>query len=66
MSLKKKLDKYLNVEKAEKEFKKTMENIELEKNDTPAMIIAAFLVFTPVLILVMSFFYGLFWILYLR
>lgn len=59
-----KLDRNLRVEETEKRFRTQIENTPLEKKDLPAMIIAAFLVLLPavlitfgVIVLVMYFFF---------
>lgn len=46
---KKRIDKLIDVKKAEEELKKPMEE-PLEKGDLPAMLLAAFLVFFPIVI----------------
>ncbi|MFI3231387.1 MAG: hypothetical protein R3Y29_07570 [bacterium] len=66
MSLKNKLNNCIDIEKIERESEQNTDKIELEKNDGPAIIIAGFLVFTPVIILVSTFFYALVWFIYLR
>lgn len=47
----KKLDRNLRVEDSEKEFRSRIKDTPLEKNDLPAMIIAAFLVILPAVLL---------------
>lgn len=47
----KKLDRNLRVEDSEKEFRNRIKDTPLEKKDLPAMIIAAFLVILPVVLL---------------
>jgi len=54
----KKIRRVLDVKKAEE---KGMAE-ELEKGDIPAMIIAAFLVFTPVILLLIGIVWGLYWL----
>ena len=54
----KKIRRVLDVKKAEE---KGMTE-ELEKGDIPAMIIAAFLVFTPVILLIIGIVWGLYWL----
>lgn len=54
----KKIRRVLDVRKAEE--KELTE--ELEKGDIPAMIIAAFLVFTPVILLLIGIVWGLYWL----
>jgi bifunctional DNA-binding transcriptional regulator/antitoxin component of YhaV-PrlF toxin-antitoxin module len=54
----KKIRRVLNVKKSEeKEFTE-----ELEKGDIPAMLIAAFLVFTPVILVLIGIVWGLYWL----
>lgn len=64
----KKVKKIVDVEKAEEEFEKNMEKegLELEKNDRLAMILAAFAVFIPVLLLVIFGFLFVIWFFFLR
>ena len=50
----KKVRRVLDVERAEEEFEKRMEDVTLEKSDRPAMIIAALIVFVPALLLVIG------------
>ena len=47
----KKLDRNLRVEDMEKEFRSRIKDTPLEKKDLPAMIIAAFLVLFPAILL---------------
>lgn len=47
----KKLDRNLRVEDSEKEFRNRIKDTPLEKNDLPAMIIAAFLVLLPAVLI---------------
>ncbi len=56
----------LDVEKSEAEFEEQMEGVELEKTDRPAMLIAAFLVFIPALLLVIGFFLLVIWLFFGR
>ena len=44
----------------------SIEKIKLEKGDFPAMVIAAFITFLPILIIAMVVFFGLIWLLFLR
>ncbi len=46
----KKIDRILNVRKAEERFEKEREELPLEKNDRMAMILAALIVFIPVFV----------------
>jgi len=52
--------------KTKEELDEHFKNIELEKGDFPAMVIAAFITFFPVLIIAMLVFYGVLWLLFLR
>jgi len=54
----KKIKRVLDVKKAEESHMKE----ELEKGDVPAMLIAAFLVFTPVILLLIGIVWGLYWL----
>ena len=54
------------MEKAEEEFEERMEGVELDKKDRPAMIIAAFIVFIPALLLVLGIFLLVIWFFFLR
>ena len=56
----------LKKEKTKEELDERYKNIELEKGDFPAMVIAAFITFVPVLIIAMAVIYGLLWIFMLR
>lgn len=47
----KKLDRNLRVEDSEKEFRNRIKDTPLEKKDLPAMIIAAFLVLLPAVLI---------------
>ena len=61
-----KIKRVLDVEKSEAEFEEQMEGVELEKTDRPAMLIAAFLVFIPALLLVIGFFLLVIWLFFVR
>lgn len=61
-----KFTKLSDVKKAESEFQETMENIELEKTDGLAMIIAAFIVFIPVVIIIITLLYSVCWLFFFR
>lgn len=56
MFFRKKINRVVDVKKAEERFEKDMEQLPLEKKDRPAMIIAALIVFVPALILVLAVF----------
>lgn len=62
----KKVKRVVDVEKAEEEFDKRMEDVELEKKDPPAMIIAALIVFIPALLFVLGCFLFVIWFFFLR
>lgn len=66
MFFKGRLDKILDVKKAESDFKKTLEETPLEKNDTPAMILAALLVFVPAILITVGVFLTVIWFFFLR
>ncbi|MFA5447484.1 MAG: hypothetical protein WC233_04340 [Sphaerochaeta sp.] len=57
----KKIKRVLDVEGAEKRHASEIKE-ELEKGDIPAMIISAFLVFTPVILLLIGIVWGLYWL----
>ena len=61
-----KVKRVLDVDKAEEDFEERMEGVELEKNARPAMIIAAFVVFIPVLLLVIGVFVFAIWLFFGR
>ena len=56
MFFRKKINRVVDVEKAEERFEKDTEQLPLEKKDRPAMVIAALIVFVPALILYFFFF----------
>ena len=56
MFFRKKINRVVDVKKAEERFEKDTEHLPLEKKDRPAMIIAALIVFVPALILVLAVF----------
>lgn len=62
----KKVRRVLDVERAEEEFEKRMEDVTLEKSDRPAMIIAALIVFVPALLLVIGVFGLAMWAFFFR
>jgi len=53
-------------EKTKEELDEHYKNVELEKGDFLAMVIAAFITFFPILIIAMTVIYGLLWIFILR
>lgn len=62
----KKVKRVIDVEKAEKEFDERMEDVELDKKDRPAMIIAALIVFIPALLFVLGIFLLVIWFFFFR
>ena len=52
--------------KTQEELDEHYNNIELEKGDFPAMVIAALITFLPVLLAALFVVYGLVWFLFLR
>jgi hypothetical protein len=60
------LKEILGKQKTKKELDEHYDKVELEKGDFLAMVIAAFITFIPVLIIVMVVFFGLMWLLVLR
>lgn len=56
MFFRKKLNRVLDVKKAEQRFQEDIEKTPLEKNDRPAMILAALIVFVPAILLVIAIF----------
>jgi len=63
------IDRYiarLPKKKTKEELDEHYDKVELEKGDLPAMIIAAFITFLPVLIVAMIVFYGVIWLLFSR
>ena len=63
------IDRYiarLPKKKTKEELDEHYKKVELEKGDLPAMIIAAFITFFPVLIIAMVVFYGVIWLLFMR
>jgi hypothetical protein len=61
MFFRKKIERALDVKKIEERHKKE-EKLPLEKNDLLAMLIAAFIVFLPVLLLLIGIVYGIMWL----
>lgn len=66
MFFKHKYDRIINVEKSEKEFKKSIEEEPLEKKDVPAMILAAVIVFLPAIIIIIGIFLLVIWLFFYR
>ena len=56
----------LGKKKTKEELDEHYDNIELEKGDFPAMVIAALITFLPVLLIILVVFYGLLWIFFIR
>ncbi|MDO4291625.1 MAG: hypothetical protein Q4C65_00190 [Eubacteriales bacterium] len=61
MLFQKKINRVIDVEKAEKEFDERMEGQELEKGDRLAMVLAGLIVFVPAVLLVIGFFLLVIW-----
>lgn len=53
---KKRLDRVVRIKESHEKFKQTLEKEPLEKKDLPALIIAAFLVFVPALLVIIGLF----------
>lgn len=68
MLFEKKIKRVVNVDTAEEEFERQMEEegVELEKNDRKAMIMAALIVFVPAVLLVIGFFLLVIWFFFFR
>lgn len=68
MLFEKKIKRVVDVDVAEDELEKRMqeEGVELEKKDRLAMILAAFIVFIPAVLLVLGFFALVIWFFFLR
>ncbi len=68
MLFEKKIKRVVDVDVAEDELEKRMEEegVELEKKDRLAMILAAFIVFIPAVLLVLGFFALVIWFFFLR
>ena len=62
----KRLKDMFKKEKTKEELDEHYKNVELEKGDFLAMVIAAFITFFPILIIAMTVIYGLLWIFILR
>ena len=62
----KRLKDMFKKEKTKEELDEHYKNVELEKGDFLAMVIAAFITFFPVLVIAMVVIYGLLWLLLLR
>ena len=56
----------LGKKKTQEELDEHYKNIELEKGDFPAMVIAALITFLPVLIVVLVVFFGALWLIFGR
>ncbi|MCL2124674.1 MAG: hypothetical protein FWH33_01650 [Oscillospiraceae bacterium] len=66
MFLNNKAKNLLPKSKTKDELDERYDKVELEKGDFPAMIIAAFITFFPVLIIAMAVLFGIIWLLFLR
>ena len=58
--------KSLPKEKSKEELDEHYDKMDLEKSDFPAMLIAAFLTFAPVILIIFIVFYGILWFIFLR
>ena len=58
--------KRLPKEKSKEELDEHYDKMDLEKSDFPAMLIAAFLKFAPVILIIFIVFYGILWFIFLR
>jgi len=61
-----KLKEIFDKKKTKKELDEHYEKIELEKGDFLAMVIAAFITFIPVLIVILIVFFGIMWLVFVR
>lgn len=52
MMFKEKIDRVIDVDKVERDFKENEDKVDLEKNDILALLIASFLVFVPVMVII--------------
>lgn len=62
MFFKSKLDRLVHVKKSEERWAEDRKKLDLEKKDKPAMIIAAFLVFLPAVLIVVLIFLFVIWL----
>ncbi len=62
----KKINRVIDVKKAEERFRKEREELPLEKKDRTAMILAALVVFVPVFIVVILVFLLVFYLFFFR
>ena len=66
MFLPERLKTILPKKKTKEQLDEHYEKIELEKGDFLAMVIAAFITFIPVLIIVLVVFFGILWFVFIR
>lgn len=52
--------------KTKEELDEYYDNLELEKGDIPAMLIAALITFVPVILIIMAVVYGFLWLVFLH
>ena len=64
MIIPKRFNEFLAKDKSKEELDEHYKDIELEKGDFTAMVIAAIVTFLPVLVIAMAFVYGLAWLLF--
>jgi len=60
------LKEILGKKKTKEELNEHYDKIELEKGDFLAMVIAAFITFLPVLIIILVVFFGTMWLVFIR
>ena len=60
------INKIVNIKDIEDKFNTEMKDVQLEKTDKWAIMIAAFLVFVPVIIGLAVFFFGVTWFFFIR
>jgi len=60
------LKEIFNKKKTKEELDEHYDKIELEKGDFLAMVIAAFITFIPVLIVILLVFFGIMWLVFVR
>lgn len=66
MFFRKKIRRVVDVKKAEDRFEQEFKDVQLEKKDRPAMIIAALIVFVPALLLVLAIFLLILYLFFFR
>ncbi len=66
MFFRKKINRVVDVKKAEERFAREREELPLEKNDRLAMILAALAVFIPAILVMMGIFFLVIYLVFLR